>query len=408
MADRRRLHDPMVHIGYRVVPAVFFLLMAVAVYGMLRDGAPVWMGLVAAAIPAGGSLLLARTFWRTRPLYASSTHLLVGSGPGARQIPFPDVAAIDSPLVGLQPPPRRPPAHPARRLPRPLLPHPRGRSLPAQPGALGRSSPRAGDERPGRRDPSLPDEWRPRRAPAVAPISVRRTQHVAAPVREGRMFSGGSGGLARGVHMLPTTETAGVQGLYQLSPFELKDELIRLARDNAQNKGQTARCSTPGGATRTGSPPRPARRSSCWATSPSPSPSGSGTRRDLGGMPGRRASPAGFDTFLAPARSEPGADLLARALDYGVDRARLRRGRLRPRTGRLASSATTTRCRPHAGARRADRPRATCSDEMCDDRPPPGTLRPVRHRRRHRGHVLHLRLADGERHPQAGRHDRPR
>ena len=35
--------------------------------------------------------------------------------------------------------------------------------------------------------------------------------------------------------------------------------------------------------------------------------------------------------------------------------------------------------------------------EMCDGRPPKGTLRPLRGRGRHRGDVLHLRLADAER-----------
>ena len=49
-----------------------------------------------------------------------------------------------------------------------------------------------------------------------------------------------------------------------LSPFEIKDELMRLAQADSPRARPT---STPAAATRTGSPPAPARPSSCLASS---------------------------------------------------------------------------------------------------------------------------------------------
>ena len=103
MADCRRLYDPAVHFGFRVVPGILFAMMAVAVYGMLRDGAEAWIGLVGAAIPVAGVLALGATCWRTRPLFGSASHLLVGRGPRARQVPFAEVISLDRPWWAFNP-----------------------------------------------------------------------------------------------------------------------------------------------------------------------------------------------------------------------------------------------------------------------------------------------------------------
>jgi hypothetical protein len=103
MADPRRLYDPVVHYGYRAIPGAILALMPVALYGMARDGAELWVLAAAAAMPIVIAIVLSATFWRTRPLHATATHLLVGRGPTARQIPFTDLASLDRPWWAFNP-----------------------------------------------------------------------------------------------------------------------------------------------------------------------------------------------------------------------------------------------------------------------------------------------------------------
>ena len=84
---------------------------------------------------------------------------------------------------------------------------------------------------------------------------------------------------------------------------------------------------------------------------------------------------------------------------------RLRCRRLRARTRRLDHRRQLSGSRPDA------RPRGAGSPPLPDvghgqRRPAIREVRPLCGRRRHRRHVLHLQVADREPHPQEGRHDR--
>ena len=141
-----------------------------------------------------------------------------------------------------------------------------------------------------------------------------------------------------------------------LSPFQLKDELIRWARRllRGRRRRRTS-SSTPAAATPTGSRPRRARRSSCSGSSRSQESKRVWDEPDLGGMPhadGHRRPLARVPDARATAR---GATLLRRALDYGVSDARLRRRRVRARAGRRDHRRQLPRARSHARARRAGR-----------------------------------------------------
>lgn len=107
-------------------------------------------------------------------------------------------------------------------------------------------------------------------------------------------------------------------GLDQLSPFQLKDELIRYAKDRTRTKSATHKFLNAG----RGNPnwisttPRDAffrlghfglaESARVW------------NEPDLGGIPGRTGIANRFRTFLAHAGGSPGVDLLRRGLEYGV------------------------------------------------------------------------------------------
>jgi aspartate 4-decarboxylase len=107
-------------------------------------------------------------------------------------------------------------------------------------------------------------------------------------------------------------------GLDELSPFQLKDQLIRYAKDQTAGKAATHAFLNAG----RGNPnwiattPREAffllgqfglaESTRVWA------------ERDLGGMPARDGIAGRFRAFLSAAAPGPGADLLRRGLDYGI------------------------------------------------------------------------------------------
>ncbi len=107
-------------------------------------------------------------------------------------------------------------------------------------------------------------------------------------------------------------------GLEQLSPFQLKDELIRNARDQAHSKAATHKFLNAG------------RGNPNWiATTPREAFFLLGTfgiaeskrvwnEPGFGGMPGDDGIADRFRAFLAASKSVPGADLLQRGLDYGT------------------------------------------------------------------------------------------
>ena len=174
-----------------------------------------------------------------------------------------------------------------------------------------------------------------------------------------------------------------------LSPFELKDELIEIADESAEaaRRGDAQRRARQpeldrDHAARGLLPARHVRarrrRGATW------------NEPDVGsaGMPqlaGHRRSAS--REFLDARRTAPGRDAAAR-------RARLRR-RARSASTRTRSSgssstrrsATTTRCPTACWCTPSGSCSAYLAKEMCDGRPPPGPLRPLRRRGRHRGDV---------------------
>ena len=145
--------------------------------------------------------------------------------------------------------------------------------------------------------------------------------------------------------------------LEQLSPFQLKDELIRYAKDQTQDQGGDAQVpERRAAAIPTGSPPRRARRSSCSASSRSRSRSARWDEPELRrACRSATASRARLRAFLDATRSTAGAALLRRALDYATSHARLRRRRLRARARRRDHRRQLPRPRSHARPRRAGR-----------------------------------------------------
>ena len=152
-------------------------------------------------------------------------------------------------------------------------------------------------------------------------------------------------------------------------------------------------CSTPAAATRTGSPPRRATRSSCSAGSRWSEARRVWDEPGLGGMPERPGIADAARRASSTAHADaPGAELLAARVAYGIERDgfdpdawvyELTDGdhrRQLPVPDRMLPSRRADRARlPGAGAvrrRGAGRP-----------------VRPVRRRGRHRGHVLPLRDA---------------
>src|SRR5215467_7370501 len=108
------------------------------------------------------------------------------------------------------------------------------------------------------------------------------------------------------------------RGLEQLSPFQLKDELIRYAKDQTQSKAATHKFLNAG------------RGNPNWvATTPRDAFFRLGlfgiaeSKRvwdepDLGGMPRQKGIAGRFKTFLSTAGSSPGAELLRRSLKYAT------------------------------------------------------------------------------------------
>lgn len=108
-------------------------------------------------------------------------------------------------------------------------------------------------------------------------------------------------------------------GLMKLSPFEIKDELIRIARDRTQGKSASLQFLNAGRGNPnwTATTPREAffllgqfALEECKRDWDEP---------DLGGMPQRKGIARRLEKFLKHTADSPGKALLAKALDYGTD-----------------------------------------------------------------------------------------
>lgn len=162
-----------------------------------------------------------------------------------------------------------------------------------------------------------------------------------------------------------------LEGLGRLSPFELKDELIRIAEESVENEATSHAFFNAG------------RGNPNWiATTPREALFLLGelaiaeARRvwdegDLGGMPHHAGIAARFDAFLARAGASPAAELLRRGVDYGVEQLGFDAdafihelvaaviGDKYPEPDRMLAHAETVVHR-------------FLMKVMCDDRPPPG------------------------------------
>jgi aspartate 4-decarboxylase len=170
---------------------------------------------------------------------------------------------------------------------------------------------------------------------------------------------------------MATTARDDIERLHHLSPFELKDELIRLARDGSLNKSGTATMLNAG------------RGNPNWvATTPREAYHLLGqfalqeSKRvwdepDLGGMPKGTGCAARLRAFLDVSGDTPGVHLLGRSLDYAVRVLRFHDDNF---VLELIDASVgdnypvPDRMLPH-GEQIVHR---FLQREMCDDRPPPG------------------------------------
>ena len=127
----------------------------------------------------------------------------------------------------------------------------------------------------------------------------------------------------------------------------------------------------------------------------------------VGGMPKATGIAGAAGGLAHEARGHAGRALPAADGAVGGEEVRLRPRQVRPRAGRFDHRRPLPRAGPHAGAQRTDRARVP---GVGDVRQPAseGHVQDLRGRGRHRRHVLHLQVAEGQSHPQSGRHDRAR
>ena len=148
-----------------------------------------------------------------------------------------------------------------------------------------------------------------------------------------------------------------------LSPFEIKDELIKLAKDTSRTT-QSAFLNAGRGNPNWIATCR-AKASSCSGNSPSPRASASWSTRPASAACRRpRAAPARLDAWLDKHADMPGAPFLKAMVPYAVKKVRLRAGRLRARAHRFDHRRQLSGARPHARAQRAHRARISAVGDV--------------------------------------------
>ena len=189
-----------------------------------------------------------------------------------------------------------------------------------------------------------------------------------------------------------------------LSPFEIKDDLVKVAAKTARASQVAFLNAGRGNPNWIATEPREAFfLLGQFAITESQRvmhlPAG------VGGMPqapgiaaGSRAGSRRTPTCPAPRSSA--ASFRGPSQTFGFDA-----GRVRPRAGRFDHRRQLPGARPHARAQRADRARVPAVGDV-RRAAAGGHVRPLRGRRRHGGDVLHLQVAEGEPAAQSRRHDR--
>ena len=190
-----------------------------------------------------------------------------------------------------------------------------------------------------------------------------------------------------------------------LSPFEIKDFLAKAASEDGERLGGRLPERRPRQseldrhrAARGVLPARPVRDHREQARA---GPA-AGRRRHAAR---RRASPTACQAWLTTHADTAGRRVPRRAGAMGRAEVRLRRRRVRPRTGRLDHRRQLPGARPHARPQRADRPRVPAVGDVRRRRAR-RAVRPLRGRGRHGGDVLHLQVAEDQPAAQCGRHHR--
>ena len=189
-----------------------------------------------------------------------------------------------------------------------------------------------------------------------------------------------------------------------LSPFEIKNDLARVATKSAKAAQIAYLNAGRGNPNWIATEPRSAffllgqfAITESQRTMDLPGASAACRRRR--GWP-RASRPGSTAPPTRPARRSSTRDSLGRA------DVRVRRRRVRPRAGRLDHRRQLPRARPHARAQRADRARVPAVGDV-RRAAAAGHVRSVRRRGRHGGDVLHLQVAQGQPPAEPRRHDRP-
>ena len=202
---------------------------------------------------------------------------------------------------------------------------------------------------------------------------------------------------------------AGFYGKFvDLSPFEIKDELMRLAQ--ADTSGRTYLNAGRGNpnwiATRA--------REAFFLLGQFALTEAKRVMNDeeagLAGMPPLDGCHKRLKAWVEKRKGDPdtpGAETLEAVVDFAITKLRLRPGQVRQRADQLDHRRPLPGPRPGAGPQRGDHPRVPDVGDV--RRPPPEReVRPLPGRGRHRGHVLHLQGAEERAPAQRRRHHRHR
>ena len=159
----------------------------------------------------------------------------------------------------------------------------------------------------------------------------------------------------------------------KLSPFEIKDELIKLATKTAQDDvNRRILNAGRGNPNWIATEPREALLPARPVRGHREQARDGACRRASAACRRRRASPAGSRPGSRKHADMPGAPFLADDGAVGGEEVRLRAGHVRPRAGRLDHRRQLSGARPHAGAQRADRARVPAVGDVRRARGPTG------------------------------------
>ena len=186
-----------------------------------------------------------------------------------------------------------------------------------------------------------------------------------------------------------------------MSPFEIKDKLIKLAKESSRKSALTLLNAGRGNPNWVATTPREAffllgqfAIEECKRVMDQP---------DLGGMPQARALPTGSRRSCERHPEAPGAAAPAEMVPFAVQRFEFEPDAfVHELVDSIIGDNYPVPDRMLVHAERVVHEYLMWA--MCDNKPPAGQIRPVCGRGRHGGDVLHLQVADAEPDPAQGRH----